>query len=65
MSKRSLIIHVGAIKDVIRQILFRVVHRRLGARVERRGELFLKEEAGKEADQRLTMRTGGCEDQMS
>lgn len=30
-----------------------------------RGELFLKEEAGKEADQRLTVKTGGSEDQMN
>lgn len=29
------------------------------------GDLFLKEEAGKEADQRLTVKAAGSEDQMS
>lgn len=65
MSKWVLIVHVREIKDTIRQILFSVVHRRLGARVGSRGLLFLEQGAGKEGNQRLTMKTGGTEDQMS
>ena len=56
---------MGEIKDITRQILSSIVHRRQGARAESRGVLLLKEEVGKEADQRLTMKTGASEDQMS
>ena len=61
----DLILQWGEIKDSIRYILFRVILRGLGARAGSRGLLFLKEEAGKDRDQRRTVKIGGSADRMS